>query len=68
MDEPGVPLLVRLEVFDQRMTVWAFLMGGDLVLGLFHCAAPPQKGVSVSTVARTEAVVHCRGEFSRILL
>ena len=34
MDEPGVPLLVRLQVRGQRMTVWALLRGEGLVLGL----------------------------------
>jgi len=43
MDEPRVPLLVRLQVCGQRMTVWALLMGGGLVLGLLHGAAPPRK-------------------------
>ena len=36
MDEPGVPVLVRLQVRGQRMTVWALLRGEGLVLGLFH--------------------------------
>jgi len=27
MDKPGVPVLVRLQVRGQRMTVWALLMG-----------------------------------------
>src|SRR4051812_27804965 len=47
MDEPRVPLLVRLQVCDQRVTVWAFLVGGGLMLGLLHGAAPPRKNVGV---------------------
>src|SRR3954447_269133 len=45
MDEPRVPLLVRLKVCGQRMTVGALLRGGGLVLGLLHSAAPPRKNV-----------------------
>ena len=49
MDEPRVPSLVRLQVCGQCMTVWALLMGGGLVLGLLHVAAPPRrKGVCLS--------------------
>ena len=45
MDEPRVPLLVRLQVRGQGMTVWTLLRGGGLVLGLLHGAAPPRKWV-----------------------
>ena len=45
MDEPRVPLLVRLQVRGQGMTVWALLRAGGLVLGLLHGAAPPRKWV-----------------------
>ena len=38
-----MPLLVRLQVCGQRMTVWALLMGGGFVLGLLHGAAPPRR-------------------------
>ena len=54
MDEPGVPMLVRLQVRGQRMTVWALLRGEGLVLGLFHGVHLLEgKGVCLSTVART---------------
>ena len=43
MDEPRVPLLVRLQVCGQRMTVWTLLRGGGLVLGLLHGAASPRR-------------------------
>src|SRR5690349_7146248 len=43
MDEPRVPLLVRLQVCSQCMTVGALLRGGRRVLGLLHVAAPPRR-------------------------
>jgi hypothetical protein len=52
MDEPRVPLLVRLQVCRKCMTVWAFQMGGSQVLGLLHVSHLLEQN-EVSTVART---------------
>jgi hypothetical protein len=57
MDEPRVPLLVRLQVCRHRMTVWALLRGEGLVLGLLHGACPAVRPSRAHAAAMSQDIV-----------